>query len=48
MFDAEWYYNQSGNPGKRDPKLSLRVNPSRMDHRMFVEANKEAFLSGIN
>ncbi|EJC99553.1 NAD-binding protein [Fomitiporia mediterranea MF3/22] len=43
----EMFYITNGNPN-RDPDLTLRLNPSRMDIRAFVEANKEAFLAIFN
>ncbi|OCB89796.1 NmrA-domain-containing protein [Sanghuangporus baumii] len=41
---VEWFYKNNGNPN-RDLKLTLRINPSRKDHRAFIEANKDAFLA---
>ncbi|EJD00674.1 NmrA-domain-containing protein [Fomitiporia mediterranea MF3/22] len=32
---------------KRDPELTLRINPSRKDHRAFIEANKEFYLTSF-
>ncbi|KAI5117652.1 hypothetical protein M0805_001307 [Coniferiporia weirii] len=39
----EWFYLHSGNPN-RDPVLTKRIYPKRMDMRAFIEANKDAFL----
>ncbi|KAL5500814.1 hypothetical protein ACEPAH_9201 [Sanghuangporus vaninii] len=44
---VEWFYKNNGNPN-RDLKLTLRINPSRKDHRAFIEANKDAFLVALS
>ncbi|EJD00672.1 NmrA-domain-containing protein [Fomitiporia mediterranea MF3/22] len=45
--NMEYFYKHNGNPN-RDADLTLRINPSRKDHRAFVQANKEAFIASFN